>query len=304
MAAGVMTVALLLVLIIPLAFAVGTLVGNIDRISSFVSSLHTLTIPPPPEWLAGVPVFGAKLAARWTTFASQGPEGLSAQVLPYANGFIQWFVGQLGGAGAMVLHFLLTVVICAILYMNGEAAARGVRKFASRLAGANGDRAVLLAGSAIRGVATGIVVTAVVQVLIAGAGLVIAGVPGALLLSAVVLFLCLAQLGPALVMVPAVIWQFSTGSKLLGFVLLAFALVSMTIDNVLRPVLIRKGADLPLLLIFAGVIGGMISMGIMGIFLGPVILAVTFDLLKEWVEMGDEPDGEAPYGVTAKATTG
>jgi len=303
LAACVMTLALLLVLIVPLAFAVGALVGNIDRIGTWVSSLDKLTIPPPPEWLAGVPMVGEKVAAGWRNLASQGPEGLSAQVLPYANGFIRWFVGQLGGAGSMILQFLLTVVICAILYMNGEPAGRGVRKFATRLAGANGDRAVLLAGSAIRGVATGIVVTAIVQVLIAGAGLVITSVPGALLLSAIILFLCLAQLGPTLVVVPAVIWQFYAGNKISGFVLLAFALVSMTIDNVLRPILIRRGADLPLVLIFTGVIGGMISMGIMGIFLGPVILAVTFDLLKEWIEMGDEPDGEAPYGVAGKATT-
>ncbi len=300
LATSVMTIALLLVLIVPLGFAAGALVGNIDRIGAWVSSLDKLVIPLPPEWLAGIPVVGEKIAKGWTHLASQGPEGLSAQVLPYANGFVRWFIAQLGGAGAMILQFLLTVIICAILYTNGEAAARGVRKFASRLAGANGDRAALLAGSAIRGVAIGIVVTALVQVLIAGIGLAITSVPGALLLSAIILFLCLAQLGPTLIMIPAVIWQFYSGNKLSGFILLAFALVSMTIDNVLRPILIRKGADLPLVLIFTGVIGGMISMGIMGIFLGPVILAVTFDLLKEWVEMPDGAESDKAYEVAEK----
>jgi predicted PurR-regulated permease PerM len=203
----------------------------------------------------------------------------------------------------MILQFLMTVIICAVLYTTGEAAARGVRKFATRLAGSNGDRAVLLAAGSIRGVAIGIVVTAVIQVLIAGAGLVIASIPGALLLSAVVLFLCLAQLGPALVMIPAVIWEFYTGPTLSGCILLVFALVSMTIDNVIRPILIRKGADLPLPLIFTGVIGGMIAMGIMGIFLGPVILAVTYDLLKAWVENPSEPDGDAADGGMAVERT-
>ena len=144
-------------------------------------------------------------------------------------------------------------------------------------------RAAQLAAGAIRGVTIGIAVTAFVQVLIAGAGLLLAATPGALLLSAAILFLCLAQLGPGLIMIPAVIWEFHTGSPL-------------------RPVLIRRGADLPLPLIFTGVIGGMIGMGIMGIFLGPVVLAVAYDLLADWVENRSEPEAEAPSGVPVKPT--
>jgi predicted PurR-regulated permease PerM len=293
MATGVMTLVLLLVLLVPLGFSVGALVGNIDQIVTWVSSLDKVSMPPPPGWLADIPVVGDKIVAAWKHLASQGPDGVTAHALPYARLFIRWFATQIGGAGTMILQFLMTVIICAVLYTKGEMAARGVRMFATRLAGANGDRAALLAANSIRGVAIGIVGTAIVQVLIAGTGLAIASVPGALLLSAVALFLCLAQLGPALVMIPALVWEFYTGSRLSGFILLAFALVSQTIDNVIRPILIRKGADLPLLLIFTGVIGGMIGMGIMGIFLGPVILAVTFRLLQEWVENPAEPDGDA-----------
>jgi predicted PurR-regulated permease PerM len=129
---------------------------------------------------------------------------------------------------------------------------------------------------------------------VAGIGLAIASVPGVLLLTSAILVLCLAQLGPVLVMLPAVIWKFYSGDALWGSVLLAFAIVSGTIDNFLRPVLIRRGADLPLLLILAGVIGGMISFGIMGIFIGPVILAVTHTLLSDWVENKPEPEQELP----------
>ena len=103
-------------------------------------------------------------------------------------------------------------------------------------------------------------------------------------------------------MIPAVFWEFHTGSTLSGCILLAFALVSTTIDNFLRPILIRKGADLPLLLIFTGVIGGMIGMGIMGIFLGPVILAVAYNMVKEWVENRSEQDEDRDYGVAVKPT--
>jgi predicted PurR-regulated permease PerM len=159
---------------------------------------------------------------------------------------------------------------------------------------------VLLAAASIRGVAMGVVVTAIIQTLIAGTGIFIASVPGGMLLSAAVLILCLAQIGPGLAMLPAVIWKFYTSSAVSGFVLLAFMLVAGTIDNFIRPILIRKGADLPLLLIFAGVIGGVISLGIMGVFVGPVLLAVTYNLLEEWVENPTEPEEETPAGEEAK----
>jgi predicted PurR-regulated permease PerM len=287
-----MTVALLLVLLIPLGLAVGALVSNSDRIAAWVSSLDEAALPSPPAWLSGIPLAGNKITAAWTRLAAQGPEGFAAQAAPYVRLFIEWLIAQMGGAGAIILQFLMTVIICAILYTTGETAALGIRKFANRLAGSNGDRAALLAAGAIRGVAMGIVVTAFVQVLIAGAGLLIVSTPGAPLLCAAILVLCLAQLGPGLIMIPAVIWEFSTGSTMSGCILLAFALVSMTIDNVVKPVLIKKGADIPLPLIFAGVFGGMISMGIMGIFLGPVILAVTYELLADWVENRSEPDAD------------
>ena len=302
MAVFIMTVVLLLILLVPLGFAVGALLRNSDRISAWVTSLHEVVLPPPPAWLSGIPLAGDKITAAWTHLAAQGPEGFAAQTAPYVRSFIQWLIGQIGGAGAMILQFLMTAIMCAVLYTTGEAVARGVRMFVTRLAGSNGDRAALLAAGAIRGVAMGIVVTALVQVLIAGAGLLIASTPGASLLCAAILLLCLAQLGPGLVMIPAVIWEFSTGSTLSGSILLVFALVSMTIDNVLKPVLIKKGADLPLPLIFSGVIGGMIGFGIMGIFLGPVILAVTYTLLKEWVE--DRADREVDVGSGVAYPTG
>jgi predicted PurR-regulated permease PerM len=178
----------------------------------------------------------------------------------------------------------LTVIMAAVLYANGETAARGVRRFAYRLAVANGERAVLLAASTVRSVAKGIVVTAVIQSAIGGLGFVVTSVPAAGLLTAAAFILCLAQIGPIPVMLPVVVWKFYTGDSGSGFVLLVFTLVAGLIDNFIRPVLIRAGADLPLLLIISGVIGGLISFGVMGLFIGPVILAVTWVLVREWVE--------------------
>jgi predicted PurR-regulated permease PerM len=141
----------------------------------------------------------------------------------------------------------------------------------------------MLSVKAIRGVALGIVVTAVVQSSLASLGLFVAGIPAAGLLTAVALMLCIAQVGPVLVMIPAAIWLFYSGQTVTGSLFSVWAVFVCTIDNFLRPVLIRKGADLPMLLIITGVIGGLVSLGIIGLFIGPVILAVTFTLVRAWV---------------------
>ena len=138
--------------------------------------------------------------------------------------------------------------------------------------------------------------TALVQSVLGGIGLAIAGVPFAALLTVVMLLLCIAQLGPGLVLVPAVIWLFWSGDSLWGTVLLVITVVVLALDNVLRPILIRKGADLPLLLIFAGVIGGLIAFGLVGIFVGPVVLAVSYTLLEAWVREGPDVPPPSPGG--------
>jgi predicted PurR-regulated permease PerM len=299
LATTVMTVVLLLILVIPLSLAVGSLVDNLDNFVAQASSLSTFTLPPPPDWVAKIPIQGPKLSAQWQRVSEAGPAGFSAAVMPYVGPVLHWLARRVGGIGSMILQFLLIVIISAILYSNGEATVRGIRKFAYRLGGANGDKAVMLAGNTIRGVAMGVVVTALIQTVLAGLGLEIASVPGAGLLTAVVMLFCIAQVGPILVMLPPVIWKFYSGDALWGTVLLVFMLVAGTLDNVIRPVLIKKGADLPLVLIFSGVIGGIISMGIMGIFVGPVILAVSFVLVQDWVERPSDAEIEATAGAAS-----
>jgi predicted PurR-regulated permease PerM len=303
LATAVMTVALLLVLVVPLSLAVGALIGNMDTIVAEADSLKTFQLPSPPDWLARIPIRGPKLTAEWQQAVAEGPGSLSARIAPYGGIALRWFAARVGGIAGIILQFLLTVIIAAVLYVNGEAAAWGVRRFAKRLAGPNGDRAAVLASATIRGVAMGVIVTAVLQTIIATAGLVIASIPGAWFLAAPILLLSLAQLGPILVMIPALVWKFHSGDSIGGFVLLAFTLVACTIDNFLRPFLIRKGTDLPLLLIFAGVIGGMIGFGVMGIFVGPVILAVTYALLREWVDTRPETGREAAVRPTSQAAS-
>ena len=294
LAVTVMTVALLLILVVPLYFGITAIVENAKRIADWSQSLATFTIPPLPAWVESLPLVGAKIAARWQRLMAARPEELSARFAPYGQQLVLWFVGQVGSVGLLLLQFLLTVIIAAILYANGETVARGADRFARRLAGERGENAVHLAGQAIRGVALGVVVTAILQSTAAGLGLAVAGVPFATILTAVIFMLCIAQVGPAVVLLPAVFWVYSARGAAWGTGFLVWTVFCMTFDNVLRPVLIKRGADLPLLLIFTGVIGGLVAFGVIGLFIGPVALAVAYTLLVDWVSAGDSTDEQRP----------
>jgi predicted PurR-regulated permease PerM len=290
LATAAMTVMLLLVFVLPLTAAMISIMGNTDRIAGWITSLETLTVPPPPDWVANLPVFGSKLSEVWRDAAAAGPAGLPARLAPYTSKIVSWFLAHAGSVGRMIFDILLTVIIAAILYATGGTAAKGITSFARRLAGRRGEEVAVLAAKSVRGVALGVVVTAVIQSTLSGIGLAVAGVPAAPVLTAVTFILCLAQLGPVLVLIPAVIWLFWSGQTVWGTVLAVWAVPVLSLDNILRPVLIKKGADLPLLLIFAGVIGGLMALGMIGIFIGPVVLAVTYTLTKSWIEEGEPRD--------------
>ena len=291
-AALAMTAAMLLVFVIPFMLAIGTLVENADRISTWVTKLLAAGLPSAPEWVDRIPLAGSRISAVWNELADAGASGILPKIQPYAGGAMQWLVKEAGTLGGALLQFLLTVVIAAIMYVYGDTAAAGVRAFGRRLAGARGEEAVTLGGQAIRGVALGVVVTALAQSILGGIGLAITGVPFAPVLTALMFMLCLAQVGPVLVLAPAVAWMYWTGDTVWATVLLLFTIVVGTMDNFLRPYLIKMGADLPLLLIFAGVIGGLLSFGLLGIFVGPLVLAVTYTLLEAWVK-DEHPHGDS-----------
>jgi predicted PurR-regulated permease PerM len=284
----VMTMALLLVLVVPFWLAISTIVANLDEIADLARSVLSLRVPPPPGWLSQVPLVGAPVTQAWAQLTSAGVRELAPRLTPYAGEVSQWFASAIGSLGGTFLQFLLTVAIAAILYAGGEQAAATAVRFGRRLGGDRGEMAVVLAGQAIRGVALGVVVTAVAQSVLGGIGLAVVGVPFASLLTALMFMLCLAQVGPGLVLIPAVVWMYYSGDTVWATVLLAFSIVAMTMDNFVRPLLLRRGADLPLLLILFGVIGGLIAFGLLGIFVGPTVLAIAYTLLNAWMAEDDE----------------
>jgi predicted PurR-regulated permease PerM len=288
-AVAVMTTALLLVLFGPFYLAVATILEESDRIVALVHTLTTRRLPPPPPWLDALPLVGHQAAGRWLELASLEPQELAERLAPHARTALAWFAAHVGSFGGTLLVFLVTVVLSAILYASGERWAAQVLRFFRRLSGERGDAVVTLTGKAIRAVALGVVLTALVQTALAGVGLAVVGVPFAAFTCAVVFVLCIAQLGPLLAMVPWVIWLYTTGSPGRGTVLLVLTLLTQAIDNVLRPVLIKRSVDLSMLLILPGVIGGLLWLGVVGLFVGPVILAVGSTLLDGWIasELGE-----------------
>lgn len=287
LAVASMTLTVLIVLAVPMALAISVLVDAAHSSPAVLRDFLRQGLGPAPAWVADVPVVGGRLMERWQATAAGGPDALIALLQPHVRAAAAWALAATGGLGSTLVLILLTVVLLAILYTNGETAAGGVLAFARRLGGETGEQTVVLAGQAVRSVALGVIVTALVQASLAGLGLWICGVPHAGVLTALAFMLGIAQLGPVPILAPAVWWLYWTGNSGWATALLIWSLPVAALDNVVRPILIRRGVELPLLLIIAGVIGGLIGFGVVGLFVGPVILAATYTLTKDWIARGE-----------------
>ena len=278
-----MTLLLLAIFVLPFSFAIGALIEHFKEITAWTATLSNFTVPPPPDWLGKIPLVGARATSNWQQLAALSQEELAARLSPHLGGIVRWLAGEIGGLGWLLAQIALMVIVAAVLYATGESAAAMALRFGSRLAGERGEQAVRLAGQAIRGVALGVVVTALVQALAGGIGLAIVGVPFVVILTAVMFLSAIVQVGVGPVLLCAVAWLYWTGSATSGTVLLVWTVLVVPIDNILRPILIKQGADLPLLLVIAGVVGGLLAFGLIGIFVGPVVLAVAYTLFTAWI---------------------
>lgn len=285
-----MMITMSVIVLVPLGLAVYMLVSRVDDAVAWLQELPNMTMPPAPPWLEKIPLLGLKVSAEWTKLSLEGPGALAAYLRPYAREIVTWIVNTTQSAGLFFVHLLLTLILSGILYATGEKAALGVTLFARRIADDRGESSVILAGQSIKAVALGIVVTAVAQSILGGFGLWVAGVPFAGIITALMFMFCIAQLGPLIPLLIGVAWLYSHDHNSAGTMLLVWTLIVGTMDNFLRPILIRRGADLPLLLILAGVLGGLFAFGVVGLFIGPMVLAVSYRLLEAWVGEMDNPE--------------
>ncbi|WP_041457611.1 AI-2E family transporter YdiK [Pantoea ananatis] len=293
----VMTILLLLLFIIPVALLVNSLIDNSAPVIAWATQGHML---PTLNWLNDIPMVGEKLYASYQKLVAGGGAAIMAKLQPYVGRTTGFLWRRPGTLAVFMIHLAVMLLFSVLLYWRGEQAAQGIRHFAWRMAGRRGDAAVLLAGQAVRAVALGVVVTALVQGVLGGIGLAVSGIPYATLLTVLMILCCLVQIGPLLVLVPAIVYLYWSGDTTWGTVLLIWSCVVGTLDNILRPVLIRMGADLPLILILSGVIGGLIAFGMIGLFIGPVVLAVSYRLVSVWMHEVPAPQAD-PLSVVSES---
>lgn len=287
LAVTAMMILLIMIFVIPISLMATSLVQNSAPIIEWAKEGHFVL--PTFEWLRQIPLVGNKLYYLWNSLLNSGGNALFDRAKPYIGITTSWFLNQAVQIGSLFIHISLMLLFSIVLYAKGESIGYSLRHFGARLAPKRGDAAVILASQAIRAVALGVVVTAVAQGVLGGIGLAISGIPFASVLTVVMIFACLVQIGPLPVLIPAIIWLYWSGDTTWGTVLLVWTCVVGTMDNVLRPVLIRMGADLPMILILCGVIGGLIAFGLIGLFLGPTILAVSYRLVTVWMQEVPEP---------------
>ncbi len=285
-----MTLLLILLFVLPVSVLVNSLIDSSGPVIAWASAGHIQL--PDMHWMNSIPLVGRKLFYAYHNLVQGGGSAMMTKVQPYIGRTSGFLFAQAGHFGRFMMHLGLMLLFSVLLYARGEQVGHGIRHFAFRLASRRGDAAVLLAGQAIRAVALGVVVTALVQGLLGGIGLAISGIPYATVLTVVMILSCLVQLGPLVVLIPAIVWLYWTGDTTWGTVLLIWSCVVGTLDNVLRPMLIRMGADLPMILILSGVIGGLIAFGMIGLFIGPVVLAVSYRLVSVWVHEAPAPEDD------------
>ncbi|MCX2561723.1 AI-2E family transporter [Acetobacter farinalis] len=289
LAVTVTSLVALMVYVLPIWLATTTVLTHTAELKALADSALAFRIPPAPEWLHSLPFIGQKAGLWWQQIENVGLPQLANRILPDTGKLISLGLDYAGSFGMLAIQFLLTLIILAALHSRGEAAANLVMNFGYALAEERGRQMVLLAGRTIRGVAVGVTVTALVESTVGGVGMAITGVPWASILTAITFIACLLQAGPGVTLIPAVIWMFFFHSAGPAIVLLGFTILAIVVDNLLRPFLIRKQANVPLVLIMVGVIGGLTAFGLVGIFVGPMILSVTYTLVKSWLADAGTP---------------
>ncbi|MFM7275512.1 MAG: AI-2E family transporter [Gammaproteobacteria bacterium] len=252
-----------------------------------------LSIPRPSARVAEWPLVGDRIHEYWTLAAENTREAL-ARLAPHLGDVGPWLLGAVAGFGMALLQAVFAIVLSGVMLATARDGASTARAVAVRLGGERGEALLELATAAIRGVTRGIVGVALIQSLLAGFGLLVAGVPAAGLLTVLMLVLCIVQLGPGLVMVPAAIWLFANAATGVALAFTVWTVLLMPVDNILKPLLMGRGVDVPLLVIFPGAIGGFLTQGIIGLFVGAVVLALGYQLGKEWLHdapaRADAPD--------------
>ncbi len=293
-AAGVMVAAEFLLIGLPLVFATPTRREDIEGLRNALEGFLTDGLPGLGAWLSGLPMVGPWLS-EWAGHADFGFSGIAELLRPYAGTLAQNALAVLLAVLSGLAELLVAIFLAFFLYRDGPAIAARAEAALQRLAGANSRHLVELTGNVTRGVVYGLLGTAIVQGLMTTFGLWISGVPRPVLLGVVAGCISILPIGAPVVWIPAALWLLAEGRTGWGIFLFVYGAAGISsADNVIRPWLIARGADLPLLLTLLGALGGVFAFGFLGLFLGPVLLAVGFTLLKDWASYAQPGTSAAP----------
>lgn len=281
-AATLMVLVLLALVIFPLSFLPASFERVAEGISRMTNNWTELKLPPLPSWVSDFALFGPTINERWTAAASNSAE-LLADVKPFLAPAFQWLAAQGASLGLGVLQILLSIILVGIFLTTEAGTTSTFHKIANRLGGASAENLLEVAVRTVRSVAQGVIGTALIQGFLSGIGFVIAGVPFAITLGVLSFGTAMLQIGTWLVWIPAALWLFYQGEIGWALFTTVLGIIINVLDNLIKPLLIGRGAGVPLWIIFIGVIGGILTIGFIGIFVGPLVMAAGYSIITGWL---------------------
>jgi predicted PurR-regulated permease PerM len=287
LAAVLCTTFLLTLLIVPCVLLTGSLVEGIQSLVAHLKE-GTAIIPAPPARVANWPIVGAPLKNAWE-LASKNLSAVLQNFAPQIRAIIPKIISASAGTGMAVLQGILSIIVSGVLLANAAGGAKVGQSLARRLFGDRGPAFAELAGATIRSVTIGILGVAFIQFVLAVLGFLVVGLPGAGLWGAVLLIAAVLQLS-IVVLLPASIYVFAIASTTKAVIFLIWCLIVGTIDNVLKPLLLGRGVAVPMVVVFLGVVGGFLTMGAIGLFVGAVVLSIGYKLFLAWMEGTVRPE--------------
>lgn len=282
LAAALMTLLVMTFLVGPLVVLGLKLSENVLRVFEAVHGTMDSGLPPLPAWMVGLPLVGDRLNEVWSALAT-GEADLRTVLQPYLGRIREWVLATGGNLLSGTSLIAISVLIAFFFYRDGRAGVDRLRNVMGQIAGARARQSLDVAADTLNGVVHGVLGTALIQAIGAALGYWYTGVPGAFFLGFVTFFLTLIPMGPIVIWLPAAIWLASQGQTIMALVVVIWVgVVVGSLDNILRPFLIGRSSELPFIVIFLGIIGGLVAFGLIGVFLGPTLLAVAYGLVREW----------------------
>jgi predicted PurR-regulated permease PerM len=284
--ATIVTLAMLFILITPSAVLSNALLKNVQALTTQIEN-DDLQIPPPSEGVGDWPLIGKKVEALWSQ-ASQDPKAVLGQYEDQLRKYARWFLAKVAGTGLVLLVFIFSIILAGVFLVSASGAKQAVESVLTRLAGKRGPELTELSQATVKSVVTGILGIAIIQSLLAGLGFIVMGVPAAGLLAFLCLILAIVQIDILIILIPLSIYAFSVTGTGAAVAFLVWNIAVGLLNNVLKPILLAKGVDAPMAVIFVGAIGGMLTYGIIGLFVGAVVMVLGYTLFIAWLKQDAE----------------